>query len=784
MTLGCGIISKNNELEGLNRALASVHKHVDQIYITIADRLPPTDEVKKLSEKYDAVLSFFQWENRYDHEDFNMDFAAARNFNMNQCNEDWYVWLDSDDEVTGLKKAKGYLKKVPKNVKYILCTYNYAFFPSGEVENSHPKERFIKMNESFSWKGALHENCVTDHKVDGVFLEDIVWHHRTNKERSTDSCFRNIKIVEKELSEMIEKGDKKDVDPRTVFNLGMAYSSYAQKTDTDQDWENAIRAFHKYLELSGWDEHAFMAWRFIGNAQMRLQRPILALGAFFECLKINPGYKDGYASLGAAYLQLNDKERAKHWFKLALIAGEENKYLSDRRTTVYMPLMSLAEIYALEGKIDDAEQFLKFGLQELKLKDENMEEMYKEIKRTKKFLKQAEKERDRIKALPKEERKAAFDQLDGKLKSTPVLIQYRRSENWTDAPTGKDIVIHTGVGWEEWNPDMEKTGVGGSEEAVINMAKLLVKKGWNVKVYGNHGLERKTYEGVEYIPYWEWSPHEPTNIFIAWRDPTLLDIDPIADQKYVWLHDTNPESVFTPTRLERVNKIFVLSQYHRSLYPNIPDEKFIVSANGLNPKHFEGIAEEKRDKNKCMYISAPNRGLLTLLEMWPKIRESCHEAELYWAYGWDTYDIMMKTNPSARAYKEACVKLLDQPGVHELGRIGHEELAEHLKTTNVWVYPTEFTEIFCISAIKAQAAGAVPVTTNVAALDETVQYGKKLAVSDISTNTETQHNFICHVIDLIRNGYTERDKMIEWARNSWDWENVAHQWDKIFSNVQ
>lgn len=780
MTIGCGIISKNEEIKGLDRALHSVSADVDKIYITIADSTPPTAEIKNLAERYHAVLSYFHWDNDFDSPDFDMDFAAARNFNMSQCKEDWYVWLDSDDEVTGMEKAKAYLSAIPKNVKYILCTYNYAFFPSGEVENSHPKERFIKMGEGFEWKGALHENCIASHKVEGVMFNDILWHHRTDKTRSTESCFRNIRIVEKELAKMISEGGEDGVDPRTVFNLGMAYSSYAQKTDLDSDWENAIRAFHKYLNLSGWDEHAFMAWRFVGNAHMRLGRPILALQAFFECLKISPGYRDAYASLGAAYMQLNDKERAKHWFKLALISGEENKYLSDKRTTLFMPLMSLAEIYALEGKIEDAEKFLVFGIKNLKIQDENMVAMLTEIRKQKKFMKKAERERDRIAALPFKEQKAAFDALDGKLKSVPTLIQFRRSKNWIPAPTGKDIVIHTGFGWEEWNPTMEKTGIGGSEEAVINMGRILAAKGWNVKVYGNHGLERKVYDGVEYIPIWEWSPEEPTNIFIAWRDPTVIDTEPKADKTYVWLHDTNPESVFTPTRLEKIDKIFVLSKYHRSLYPHIQDEKIMLSANGLLPKQFDDIDESKRNLKKCMYVSAPNRGLLTLLELWPKIREKEPYAELYWAYGWETYDIMMKTNPSARAYKDACLKLMGQPGVHDLGRIGHEELAEHMKTSGVWLYPTSFTEIFCISAIKAQAAGMVPVTTNVAALDETVQYGVKIDCADIHKNEDARDNFVSYAVDMIRNGYARREDMKRWARNEWSWLKVAEQWIQEF----
>lgn len=1027
MTLGFGVITRNQDADGLRNLLKTV-KGVDAIYITVADIKEPTDEIKEIAKEYNAHLSFFEWID---------DFAAARNFNMSHCKEDWYVWGDTDDEIEGLELSKSLLEKIPAHVKYLLCTYNYAFFPSGEVENAHPKERFIKMNENFEWKGALHENCITDHKVDGILVKDIIWHHRSTSERAEESCYRNIRIVEKELENQIETLGEENVDPRTVFNLGMAYSSYAQKTDKDEDWEESIKAFYKYLSVGGWDQHAFLAWRFIGNAHIRLERPNLAIQAFFECLKIAPQYKDAYASLGAAYLHLNDKDRAKHWFKLSLIAGEENTYVSDRRTTLQMPIISLAEIYAQEGKIEEAEQFLKFGIDELKLEDEFMSKMLEEIQTIKAFLESATAKVEELNALPEEEQKAAFDALEPKLKSAPALVEYRRKKKWFAEPSGKDLVIHTGIGWEPWTPENEKTGIGGSEEAVINLARALQKRGWNVKVYGNHGFERKVYDGVEYIPYWEWSPLEPTNVFIAWRDPTLIDTEPKADVRYVWLHDTNPESSFTKTRLERTDKIIVLSKYHRALFPNIPDSKFFLSSNGLRPEHFTN--EVERDMNKCMFMSAPNRGLLTALQMWPKVREQVPDATLYWAYGWDTYDIMMKTNPQARVYKEKCLEMMKQPGVVDLGRIGHEEIARHMQESNVWFYPTEFTEIFpvhgdtlietakgrkkikhlagkedvyvyslnektkkielskmewcgltrknadvlkikmkygigrnakrtceltltpdhpvmmrdgswkhakdieagdrvmpmnrvkngwgegydllvagyahteaahrvacryhtkslegldvdhidgntknnnpdnlqalsrsdhwketwdrksskeqkawkkivtnnlhrwhkslgdeisnvkraavnarwakelgdnhvvlsveeagkadvycmevepnhnfvansvvvhnCIGAIKAQAAGMVPVTTNVAALDETVQYGEKFDVADIYSNKEAQDAFVERTVEILKNGYDKRDEMIDWSVKTWSWEAVADKWSEEFNSM-
>jgi glycosyltransferase involved in cell wall biosynthesis len=135
-----------------------------------------------------------------------------------------------------------------------------------------------------------------------------------------------------------------------------------------------------------------------------------------------------------------------------------------------------------------------------------------------------------------------------------------------------------------------------------------------------------------------------------------------------------------------------------------------------------------------------------------------------------------------QVFKKRVVGLLDQPGVTVHGRIGHEELAELMKTSNIWAYPTEFTEISCITAMKMQAAGAVPVCTTVAALDETVQYGHKFDVPDMWTNKEAQDKFINALADVVSNGYEKRDEMREWAIKHYGWDTVASEWLNEFSS--
>lgn len=758
MTLGCGVITRNTEIALLDKALASVVNSVDHIYITVADKEEPTEEMKALAAKYKADLSYFHWIK---------DFSAARNFNMRQCKDDWYVWLDSDDEVEGMEKAKEKLERIAPNIKYVLCTYNYMFSPTGEVIVRHPKERFIRNNGEFEWKGRLHETCVSDHQTDGQKWDDIVWNHRASGQRSKESSKRNVEIIKQEIE---ETGGLEKCDPRALLNLGMALMGV-------DEWELAIKAFYEYLQRGKWEEHQWMAWKQIAFAQMKIGRPELAVRSLLQCLELRPGYVETYSLLGSAYKTLKNNDRAKEWFTLALAKPSgENPYASDVMISRVEPLVSLAVISAEEGKIDDALTFLK----EVKkyTTDDYIVNLEKLLLAQKADMDQSLELVKKLEGLPEEEQKTVFDALEPKWKAMPRLVAFRVKKQWKKETNGKEVVIFTGRSWEEWTPESEKTGIGGSEEAVINMGRELKKLGYDVTVYGTHGTEGKEYDGVWYKPFWEFVYTEACDIFIGWRDPGIFEFPINAKKKYLWLHDTIPASSITPDRLKGIDKVMVLSKYHRSLYPNVPEEKIFLTGNGINPEHFSLSVE--RNPHKVIYASAPNRGLHCLLKMWPKIKEQVPDAELYWAYGWNTYDKMLSGDPKAQQYKREVCELLKQPGVTDLGRIGHEELAKHMLSSGVWCYPTEFTEIYCITAVKMQAAGAIPVCTTVAALDEMVQFGTKLNVSDLYTNEQAQEEYIQKVVEAL-NSTQDRSEMQTWAMETKSWVSTAKQWAKEFS---
>jgi glycosyltransferase involved in cell wall biosynthesis len=744
---------------------------VDAVYITVADKDEPSADMKRLALDYGAELSYFPWVG---------DFSAARNFNMSQCKESWYTWLDADDEVKGMDKAREAVSKLPASIDYVLCPYEYSYFPSGEVDTVHPRERFFRMGCGFQWKGKLHETCITPDKRDGARLDCTVWMHRTTHERSLESSKRNIVIIEQEIKEQSDTGK---LDPRTIFNLGMAYASVANLSNTEEDWHKAIKAFHEYLKVGGYDKHAYMAWKFIGEAFMHVNRNDLALDAFFECLKIDPAVRDAKSLLGSAYLSMNDDQRAEPWFHCALLSGNENEYATDKGVSFVTPLIGLAEINGRRGRLNDAEQFLKMAKKHVG-SNPAIDGMLGEIKGIKRAKEDAEMMVTKMKKLPVAKQEEAYEAIPTHMKSHPTISSWRRTQSWKKATSGKEVTIFCGHSWEPWTPDTAKTGIGGSEEAVIELAKRMKNLGWDVTVYGRHDPEAKEYDGVWYRPYWTWMPHEPTDVFIGWRDSRVFDVEINAKVKYLWLHDAYQDKDITETRRAKIDRIMVLSDYHRSLLPSVKDEVIFKTSNGITPAHFDSTGI-KRNPHDAIYCSAPDRGLEVLLKMWPEIRNQVPDARLFVAYGWNTFEAAHRTNPLMMRWMESMKEQLRQPGIVELGRIGHLELAKKMMECGVWTYPTMFNEVNCITARKVQAAGCIPVHTGMYAIGEPelCKYGYNLQQNDICHDASQQADFITTTVNSMNTTDFPRDEMSEYAKAQFSWDKTASQWNEEISSM-
>ncbi len=361
------------------------------------------------------------------------------------------------------------------------------------------------------------------------------------------------------------------------------------------------------------------------------------------------------------------------------------------------------------------------------------------------------------------------------------------------------ICFWSGPSYEPWGPPSVDTGgIGGSETACVHMARLLASLGNDVSVFGDHGPFEGVHDGVVYVPYQkaiEDRSFLDSDVFISSRDKAAIRLEPKAAHKVLWAHDIHVGDD-REGEILKYDQVFCLSNWARktflSYYPHLSprlDEKVIITRNGIDTGRYQIVGPPKRAA-KFFYSSSPDRGLNVLLNMWPKIRAIRSDAELNVYYGFDTWTKMVelrgpKSDKLRIAWFLEKMKSMSKDGVNYHGRVGQVALAQAQLESSLWLYPTSCLETSCITAMEAQAAGAVPVTTRLGALEETVKHG--VLLEPPATGEEYQEAFLGTVKGLLGPSEPLRRKWLvegrHWALGSCSWRDVAVEWQAMFEDA-
>lgn len=353
-------------------------------------------------------------------------------------------------------------------------------------------------------------------------------------------------------------------------------------------------------------------------------------------------------------------------------------------------------------------------------------------------------------------------------------------------PKKMPVVFFVGSGLEKWTPEqINKEGLGGSETAVVEMAKQFRAAGHPTFVYGPvDGV----WDGVFYRNFRHFDPAGPAAgagalLFISSRYPEIFDAPINAAVRWLWCHDNhyqwNGTDRLTPERAKEINAILVLSEWQREVfaerYPFAVD-KLLVTANGIDPERFAGLDFTEREKHRFVWSSSFDRGLDRVLALWPQIREEWSDAELHVYYGFDTADKMYGTdNPGYNEWRGHMETALSQDGVVYHGRTSQKDMPAEFAKASFWLYPTKFGETYCITALETQACGVYPVTTAEGALPERFVDGWP--------TMDTDEEFIARLREL-EAGDVERGELVEYALSN-TWDKVFVQWKKeIDANVE
>lgn len=795
--IALGMIVKDEERD-LARCLNSAKPFVQKIYITDTGS---SDKTVEIAKEFGAIISHF---NPQTHPQAFFDdgalknFGAARQFNLDQINADseidWVLWLDADDVLDRGENIQLVLDKVAQvNAATVFCKYLYQVDVDEEalkqgrliirhIVIEHLRERLIKNQAGlFKWEPRIHETLIPRTQLNQTDTMDFGVVHLTRGEDMEKALYRNVRILEDQLLE--EEGK----DPRTIYYCAKALFDLHDPLLEDY----LIGLLKQYLVTSGWREERAQAWQYLAEVHRNRGEFDKAIAALMEAMMEWPTHPAFYIDMAANWLLKKDLDKALHWIKLASgLEIPKTTLVTNPKDMQTRILDILFNIHFQQGKLEEAEAAA------IKMYEVLPDNFYADRVRMVQGLKKSNMLAHCIVKLAhhyketgdKGKLQTLMGVIPNEIAFEPVMADLRNEVLPPKVWKEDELAIFCGQGFERWSPKNLAQGIGGSETAVINLAKQLASLGWKITVYGDPREEEGIYDGVSYLPWYHFNFRDKFNIFVSWRQPGIADLNLNCKKLLIWIHDIANPADYTPQRLQKITSILPLSEWQRNNLPNVPDDKFWITQNGIDLKQVKDVEKLKleRDPKKMIYASSYDRGLDHLLKMWPSIKKGVPDATLDIYYGWNLFDSMyapggVAANPERMEWRERMVKLMEQPGITEHGRVSHKELNKAFARSGVWAYPTHFGEISCQNAMLAQALGAVPCVINYAALKETVQHGIKVE-GDIY-DAATQDEFSKQLIQLLGDSKRqegERQVMIPWAKEKFDWAKVAKDWNDFF----
>jgi tetratricopeptide (TPR) repeat protein/glycosyltransferase involved in cell wall biosynthesis len=333
-------------------------------------------------------------------------------------------------------------------------------------------------------------------------------------------------------------------------------------------------------------------------------------------------------------------------------------------------------------------------------------------------------------------------------------------------------------------------GLGGTESAVVYLTESLARRGHRCIVFNGCGQEHEV-AGVEYAR-WESMPvrcvADRPDVLVAVRSWDTIGRLRLAPLQIFWTGDAFDQP-FVQTLSNRAARgeidFFMLqSDWHAATFQThhaVPIAQTIKTTLGAaasarpTARPSIGVSRPRR----LAYVSTPFRGLDVLLDLFPRIRQACPDAELHVFSSMRVYGVSAADDQAQ--FEALYRKARELEGVTLVGSLPQTELAERLEHCRVLAYPNHFEETFCIAAAEAQAAGCPVVTSALGALPETVG-DAGLCIAGDPRSVSYQNAFIAECIDLLMNDtrwQAVSDRARARAGRQFSWPTIAAHWESV-----
>ena len=287
-TVSLCMIVKNEELV-LARCLDSVKDLVEEIVIVDTGS---DDRTKEIALGYTNRVFDFAWRD---------DFAAARNYSLEQATMEYILWLDADDVIT-LQNRKAFLQlkeQLRGGPDLVMMKYHTAFDSQGRPTFTYYRERLFKRCMGYRFVGAVHEVVVPSGEV--VYSDVAVTHQKLGPSDPD----RNLRIFEK----LLAKGEKLDARQQFYYAWELYYHGR---------YEEAARELETFLQSGqGWVENEIEACQQLYQCYLALEQPEQALSALFLSFAFDAPRAEICCLLGGHFMERQKLKQAIFWYQLA-----------------------------------------------------------------------------------------------------------------------------------------------------------------------------------------------------------------------------------------------------------------------------------------------------------------------------------------------------------------------------------------------------------------------------------------------------------------------------------
>lgn len=599
------IFKDDTEYEMINRMLTSFMPCVSGLAVAITGISKDNKKIKALIKKHKGTYIetspethpklYLKTETGYIFGNFaearNEVFRLADTLNI-EAKYDWYLWADADDVLVGgeeLQECAAKASTMALDSVFFTYWYSVALDPKGNIKEvliEHLRERLLRPG-IFKWVSRLHEVALpldSNYQPKNSLYDynpkegrNTAWAHVVTDQRMKDNLMRNINILHKQIEEEQSK------DPRTIFYLAKTYYDI----HTPDYFQRADLLIDEYLKLSGWPEERSNAWEYKGNIRAFAQDHRGAIDCYHMAIKEYPDRHMPYLLLAKEYSELGLNTESKFWLEMVLRMEKPST-----RTTIGNPLeikvlaASLKYNHAIrEQQVDEAIKWLETRNKLIGIEDDGMLKTLQDAKLLNeaaiwvfnycKWLKEkghTDKVHHVLDSLPYELGREQF--------ALHIANDIAEPRKWEK----NEIAYFASFGgehFEQWSGKSLDKGIGGSETAVIELARKWAEKGYKVTVFGDPREDEGVIDGVTYKPWYTCNWNDEFNIVILWRAPFMLDRNIKAKKIFMDLHDIASQLDWSDERMKKVTKVFFKSQAHRKMLPKLPEDKAVIVSNGI-----------------------------------------------------------------------------------------------------------------------------------------------------------------------------------------------------------